>query len=375
MKRLRSSGQSAVMTAMLCGMLIVAIAMATNAGKLVTEKIAMQNAVDLAVFSGAATQAGYLNEMRDINDDMWDLVYEKRKDYENSPNVFMIPGASFAPCGLAYDMTFFNQVYSCGGCAAASAMPTGLRASLAETDLQILKTRLDIKAQQLDMKNRQGRNAAEQAARRAANLNYPGTGSNSKFKVYKNGNGFGGIMKTEKAKVDVTYKGWCVEYCYPSPLPICYGAQFEYQRQSSKGYQLPGWKFRDGGEDVVFVAGIENAVPASPYLDIGGYFRSTRCGLGRSSRNGRCPLDVYAAAAPYWGKLGSIDRFDRTDKGDWDDNMTMTADKSNLLRRHQPAAGNEWNSGTYRDYRVRYIGIFESGYNMPNIPNKNRMKH
>src|SRR5688500_5270483 len=102
MKRVssRSSGQSAVMSAILFGMLIVAIALATNAGKLVTEKIAMQNAVDLAVFSGAATQAGYMNEMRDINDEMWKLVNDQRKIYERSPMVYNMPGVVAPPCGL-----------------------------------------------------------------------------------------------------------------------------------------------------------------------------------------------------------------------------------------------------------------------------------
>src|SRR5262245_25287489 len=61
----RESGQSAVLTSLLLIVITIIIAFTTNLGKLVTEKIAMQNAVDMAVYSGAAMQAGQLNELRD----------------------------------------------------------------------------------------------------------------------------------------------------------------------------------------------------------------------------------------------------------------------------------------------------------------------
>ena len=65
--RKSEKGQAAVLIALLMGVMIVIVAATTNMGKLVTEKMAMQNAVDLAVYSGAATQAGHLNQMRRIN--------------------------------------------------------------------------------------------------------------------------------------------------------------------------------------------------------------------------------------------------------------------------------------------------------------------
>ena len=46
----------------------------------ITEKIAMQNTVDMAAYSGASTQAAYLNKMRELNEGIWKDIHGLRSD-------------------------------------------------------------------------------------------------------------------------------------------------------------------------------------------------------------------------------------------------------------------------------------------------------
>src|SRR5579859_2584097 len=71
-------GQSSVLAALLTIVLAMGMAMMVNVSKLVTEKIAMQNATDMAVYSGAATEAGYLNKMRAENQKLWQIISDAR---------------------------------------------------------------------------------------------------------------------------------------------------------------------------------------------------------------------------------------------------------------------------------------------------------
>ena len=74
-KKKQKQGQIAVMLAMSFTLLFLLIAMVVNISFLVTAKINLQNAVDLAAYAGAAQQARYLTEIGKWN-------YEMRRNYK-----------------------------------------------------------------------------------------------------------------------------------------------------------------------------------------------------------------------------------------------------------------------------------------------------
>ncbi|MCX6113502.1 MAG: pilus assembly protein TadG-related protein [Proteobacteria bacterium] len=71
----RKKGQIAIMLAMSFTLLLLLVAMVVNISFLVTAKINLQNAVDLAAYAGAAQQARYLTEIGKWN-------YEMRRNYK-----------------------------------------------------------------------------------------------------------------------------------------------------------------------------------------------------------------------------------------------------------------------------------------------------
>ena len=74
-KKGKKKGQIAIMLAMSFSLLALLIAMVVNISFLVTAKINLQNAVDLAAYAGAAQQARYLTEIGKWN-------YEMRRNYK-----------------------------------------------------------------------------------------------------------------------------------------------------------------------------------------------------------------------------------------------------------------------------------------------------
>lgn len=334
------SGQSAVLVAMLCGLLIFVIAMTTNIGKLVTEKIALQNAVDLAVYSGAAVQAGKMNEMRRHNDEIWTLINDTRRFLETSDPinpVFNDPAANGPQCN------------------ALTLIPDRMSAPAGESAIALVKPLIAFQAGRIQQINATANMDAYAAARDTADANFANTGG--KLQVFHNRNA--SLMQIERVRVDLSYR------------PMCFD-QFGTPRASvwAQGETIDGWFFKDDKGEVAFVAGIINAAPASPFLDTpSAYFAANGCRApGSSKQGGRCGLSTYAAATPFYGKLGAGDSlgvFDesnqlRYNNPDWVDDSPFTStlvDKSNLIGPYRPR-GNK-----YRDYKVRFVGLNDSGAN------------
>lgn len=328
------SGQSAVLVAMLCGLLIFVIAMSTNIGKLVTEKIAMQNAVDLAVYSGAAVQAGKLNEMRDVNDRIWQVISQTR-------TVLQTTEAPIIP---------FNIAPQTGpACVQGAARPNGLSAPLADAYIQSQKLIIDGLGLQLQSINLNANAAAIRAAENTAEANYKGT--KNLLKPYINRNLH--MVKLEQVRIDLTYRPWCFVVPTAPPIPSVY----------AQGITTNGWYYKNDRGEVAFVAGIVDAHPNSPFLDTPqAYFAANGCKApGSTKRNGRCGLSVYAAATPFWGKLGAShglvngESNDRDfNNPDFEDNRpynSMRIDYPSLIRDFKPK------DRDYEDYRVRFVGL------------------
>lgn len=329
------SGQSAVLAAMLCGVLIFVIAMTTNLGKVVTEKIQLQNTVDLAVYAGAATQAGRLNKMREKNQEIWQIAVDTR-DTLSRHSVIGDP--------LSHDFKGDGPQ-----CSTLAGIPRALSSIYLDNEIRMAKQRIDQLSRDIDQLNKDANKDAYLAAVDTANANYRGAGD--LLKAYHDTNAK--LMETDRVTLDFTYKAWCIQI--PPGTPV--------QHTWTNGERFDTWVFKDDAGDVAFVAGIEDAHPNSPWLDVNDYFSSTNCPPQSSPRNGRCGISVYAAAKPFYGKLGAMDNL-ITENGfiyNLDEPiplpLKMIVDQSGPIQPFKPK------DGMYRDYRVRFVGLFDDEAN------------
>jgi hypothetical protein len=343
----RVKGQSAVMVSLLIMIVVMLIAFTTNLGKLVTEKIAMQNAVDMAVYSGAATQAGYLNKMRDVNNDIWKIHKDVRVQLDPSRNpaqpLFFKPMGCTIPC--------------CGGTPMAPTIdPVPIKGVAIEPILDLQEQRIKtMLLPKFRLLNQRAPQDSFTAAKDAADANYSGTGN----KLREKARSPGVLIPVETKDIEWDYMGWGSGVCPGVPAPcFCRSALVTTRK-------VPSWYFRTSQSgEVMFAAGIEGATPKSPFLDGGylGQFFSGSCSYGGGASGGRCALNVYAAAHPHQGKLGSIPNRGRTTQEmTWfpsTENQIpaapMGVDARTSMDRHQ-VTGRD-----YHDYKVRFIGIFET---------------
>lgn len=324
------------MVSLLTMIVVMLIAFTTNLGKLVTEKIAMQNAVDMAVYSGAATQAGYLNKMRKVNQDVWEVHDRVRQRLEPSktPGNPFFMGPPCPPCTPIF--------------------PGRINAPAADAYMQAEKAIVEAYLVQFDILNMRAPGDAFTAAQDAAEANYKGTRS----KLQEKARSPGPLLPVKTDTVDWAYMGWAFSPCPPGPPIIC-------RANLVTEIKVKTWKFRDPGRsgEAMFAAGIEDATPASPFLDGGylGQFFAGNCRYGGGT-GGRCALNVYAAAHPHQGKLGSIPRqggtmAERMWVPQTNNPMPIApagVESRSALRPHKVF------DNQYYDYKVRFIGIFES---------------
>lgn len=333
---------------------IVMIAFTTNLGKLVTERIAIQNTADLAAYSGAATQAGVLNEIRADNQTIWETHMRVRQLYEPSEYspIFFLPSVRCPPCAYGPNM-----------CPGSITAPAGEAVYFANIPIVTAKV-LSIQSKMLQMGNR-ARTAANQSARD----NYPGVslqflGTSTIPPPLKNDT------------LDWGYKGWALT---APALPACpsgpSGAMLVTNRTA------PSWFFRDRSVqgEVMFAVGASG----TPETDFLGHASGTYIGNYFGDRN---ELQAYAAAMPHAGKVGTIQggRFNTAYENRWRGASNSFISSSNPRDVEGPdvVRPSEVIGGSYNDYKARYVGIFESqaqfqrgGPLTSTVPNGSLMAH
>jgi len=75
----RRAGQAAILIALALFSLVIFLAMATNMGILVNDKIRMQNAADMAAYGAAYKEAQQLNKLVEINEQILDIAENCRR--------------------------------------------------------------------------------------------------------------------------------------------------------------------------------------------------------------------------------------------------------------------------------------------------------
>ena len=355
-----------MLAAFLCGMLAVVIAMTANVGKLVTEKIAMQNAVDLSAFSGASTQALYLNKMRRINDQIWQIARQARTDvgqYDASCHSGM-SGSSITPNGPC-QAAFWDHSADGPLCSvrAAAGPLMGAQATAGQWASQY-QTAINQAKNTFDQLNKTGYNRAHANAQLAVGENY--NGLQSKFGWAEGQSQNGGMVDTQQSIVNLSYHAFCYNGITDAVTVSPYTVNFQIPGNNGDGLMAWLWKVEDG--DVLFASKVEGAHPVDRFMDFPNpYFMRSNdpCwdagGNATPNNIGRCGMNLYAAAAPYYGKLGSQDR--GNGHGDrWNDYNPMQIEKDSKLDKDRPengACGANPPSNVYCDYRVRFIGLFE----------------
>lgn len=267
--------------------MLILLAMATNMGSAVNDRIRMQSTADLSTYAVAYSEAASLNALVEKNRAIADAVDRCRSRLEHG----------FVPWSFP--------------CLCSNTNPQ------AEIEIQRCKLEVDeaiydfTQAAQYD--RTVGRALA--AGRATAQANFDGTerrlsffenesGSPTARGTYKTtwstNSGASGTYQTiadftqaDDVRLNYAVIPMCGSYCTPNPI------------QLSNTVQLHAWFYKDSSDPDIWVAGRAAGTPENRYLDTafstsgsdGGFF-------GASSTGGDDLLVAYAVAKPYDGSVG-----------------------------------------------------------------------
>lgn len=277
-------GQAAVFIAVAFMCVVVMMALATNMGMAVNDRIRMQSTADLSTYSVAYSEAATLNHLVVLNQNIADVLRDCRKQLESTT----WPGY---PCG-------------CG---------PGQKDPTAEMIIQQCQMDLDdaILAFKDAAEYSQSVSPALDAGIATAKANFRGVekhttffedeyGSPTKEGTYKTSyttnmagggtiNSIANYEQVTDSKLNYRVYVYCGSYCSMSgtitTIPV----------------DVATWFYKDSKDPDIWVAGRCAGTPKKQFLDTaytgGGYF-------GASSTGGDDKLYAYAVAKPYDGSVG-----------------------------------------------------------------------
>ncbi|MFH1465543.1 MAG: Tad domain-containing protein [Pseudomonadota bacterium] len=321
----RRTGQAAVFVALILFSLVIMLALATNIGIVVNDKIRMQNTADLATYAAAYSEAQVLNNLTFLNTQIADAVSVCRASLTAAP---------YVDCLCQYRSPIAEaQVQGCK----ALLDPLIMRFVIAASYPQSVTQALD-----------RGYNTAE--------ANFSGIRSQTSFMEwipnsptfptqywlnyqthYMGGMSIPAIANYSQAtNIQVNYTH--ITLC-PGPNCACCMPQVYFPPNT-----LNGWFYKSNADPEIWVEGRVYGTPLKQFLDVaysGGYF-------GSSATGGDDLLYAYAVAKPYEGSVGP------TQIGDKDANGFMAGPL------YVPWGSNEVNLGMQEQYRARLAGMNES---------------
>lgn len=338
------SGQSAALGGMLFFILVIFIIFSINAGKIVTDEIHLQQTADLAAYAAAATQADGLNRIRKLNrDNLKDAYTLRQRLYEQN---MLPPGTS----------RFLCDQKDCSAC----SVPIY---SEAEGWIRETKTKIEQRLTEIDRINREYVNKAESSAQATANAMWAGTGGDTRWLGKTDV-----VMKLKKNSLQFHYGVWCYIYT-PSPTPFPGQVNNDNQGSYSVEKEFDVWVQKDDSQmkDTFTVIGVgadSGIVPNNP-LAYQKMYAPTNCATGfGKGPDGRCKMSAYAAARPFYGKVGPME------EAQLDNQIYTLADRTPV-----PAAvafgvvqldfpvdilATQLQQQMFQDYRVRLVGVFEN---------------
>lgn len=284
-------GQAAVLLALSLFATLLLLAMATNMGTLVNDRIRMQETADLATYAVAYSESASLNELVTKNEEIAAIVKQCRRDLENGSAGG--PWMGTPPCGPATNDVAADQI---------------IRSCQMQLDEAILEF---AQAARYDRTV----TPALLAGRRTAGANFTGVESRTTF--FDDVPGSPTYNGTYHVTFDTNLMGWSgtwasiAEYEQVSDVMLSYSIQIENQyctfvaNVPSVPVAVNAWFAKATDDPDVWVAGRVAGTPRNRFLDTaygsggsdGGYF-------GASSTGGDDLLVSYAVAKPYDGSVG-----------------------------------------------------------------------
>lgn len=358
------SGQAAVMVLLGVIILVSFVAFSTNAGKLVNDRIRLQNASDMASYAGAARQAQFLNELRDFNSQQIGLMEEARIDLQTESQKFGDEAAFWS--GICP-----NKVSGTGN-----------------LWLNNWKLRIEAQLDQYErVRNRDAADAAVSSAKETAEMNVQGTKgklallSHDEEPETQEG---ALVMPLKRGKLKLSYASWCYVGCPSNCTPQAIGSGEETT------IEVETWLYKDSSQvkDTLFASGIQNTYFNNPFLDWAekqwqiftekepavvdvNIMDETllNCPDGFLPKNGRCSLSAYSVAKPFYGKAGVLqDQIVDQDLTP-DANMAMAV-AANCPDACLPRTDLDMVNPKrqFEDYKARFVGLFEQ----PNLRYHNK---
>jgi hypothetical protein len=336
-------GQSAVLVALCLFTMLLLVAMSTNIGIVVNDRIRMQSTADLSTYAVAYSEAASMNELVELNKGIAEEVQSCRRTLRDGPIGGDWPETT--PCG----------------CIAESQI-----AELVVTECKMaVDTRIDAFVRRA--RYSQTVSPALAAGERTADENFTGVdvtffqdllGSPTARGTYnmQYGYNFGGFMiepsvaelrQVADTALNYTVFVTCGEYCEPLPHQL-----------SIQTTWLRSWFYKESRDPDVWVAGRVSGTPEKQFLDTafgtgsrdGGYF-------GASSTGGSDEMFAYAVAKPYDGSIGPSELSGNQRNGNTPGPFGVYAPR-----------GVEYpEMSMYDEYRARLAGINEdlAGYTTP----------
>jgi hypothetical protein len=308
----RESGQAAVLIALSLFTMVVFLALATNMGIVVNDRIRMQNTADLAAYAGAFEQARSLNRLVHINKRLYATAYNVRA-------VLTCPGPpSERDKGELIDKIMAAEPLTCdprdGIFDISTRMFPRLECKLQDTLpyklLDLADVQMSAMRAAFRLENFRAKETAIRAARFTAEANFQGTARPAKSSFFEwqlrsptfrgtplvSVDQEGDVQKTTFTWASFKLPGKCG--CRSFPPEICID---DHKRD------LETWFTKlDPGPTIYFPARV-NGVPAKEFVDIktprGGYFGAD----AERGPTGNDELWAFAVAKPFGGSLGAED--------------------------------------------------------------------
>ncbi|MCB9761936.1 MAG: hypothetical protein H6739_19080 [Alphaproteobacteria bacterium] len=285
MPRRARRGQAAVLIALCLFGLVIFLALATNMGILVNDKVRMQSAADLGAYAAAYKEAQQLNRMVARNE----AILEEVKDCRNT--LTSVPWPSACDCEA--------------------------RSALAETYITLCELRIEALATDflVEASWSQSVGPAMDAGMATMDANIPGLRS-SGSKLYQ-GPGSASAPTAHRSEGTMFMPGLPTiasyrrvqdtNFNYPVMLmcPTNVGCIPMGIVPSARTHQLRTWYYKDDTDPDVWVMAEATGTMRSAYLDIG-YSSGGRDGgyFGASSTGGTDRMYAVAVAKPYGGSVG-----------------------------------------------------------------------
>jgi hypothetical protein len=325
----RKAGQAAVFVAMVLFSLVIFLAMATNIGIVVNDKIRMQNTADLATYAAAYSEAQVLNNLVFLNGLIADAVSTCRST--------LVSSSPYVDCLCQYESPV------------AEAVIEGCKAALDPLILQFVAA----------ANYGASVTPALQRGYTTADRNFSGTRSQTSFMEslpgsptfmgqywisytthYAGGGSFPAIANyTQANSIQVNYAH--LTFC-PGPNCSCCIPYLYYPQDS-----LRGWFYKQNSDPEIWVEGRVYGTPQKQFLDVaysGGYF-------GASATGGDDLLYAYAVAKPYEGSVGPT--LTGNPNADWTIGPLYSPGPGSLL------LDKEGDLAMVEEYRARLAGLNE----------------